>query len=330
MSLICNWQPAVSPEVLRLRAQLLAEVRRFFANHGVLEVETPILSTAGTTDPQLDSFITAYRGPGSSHTQALYLHTSPEFPMKRLLAMGSGCIYQITKVFRNGEVGRFHNPEFTLLEWYRLGFDHHRLMDEVEELATALLYKRLKLKASERLSYSEVFQRYLGLDPHRTCVPELAACVRFQGLTPPAGMPPDDPNPWLDLLLSHRIGPQLGQGKLTFVYDYPASQAALARVNNAGPPLAERFELYLKGIELANGFHELGDTQEQRDRFDRDNHIRTTHGLPLVPIDENLLAALAAGLPDCAGVALGFDRLLMIAADKPSLAEVIAFPIDRK
>jgi lysyl-tRNA synthetase class 2 len=293
-------------------------------------VETPILSTAGTTDPQLDSFITAYRGPGSSHTQALYLHTSPEFPMKRLLAMGSGCIYQITKVFRNGEVGRFHNPEFTLLEWYRLGFDHHRLMDEVEELATALLYKRLKLKASERLSYSEVFQRYLGLDPHRTCVPELAACVRFQGLTPPAGMPPDDPNPWLDLLLSHRIGPQLGQGKLTFVYDYPASQAALARVNNAGPPLAERFELYLKGIELANGFHELGDTQEQRDRFDRDNHIRTTHGLPLVPIDENLLAALAAGLPDCAGVALGFDRLLMIAADKPSLAEVIAFPIDRK
>jgi lysyl-tRNA synthetase class 2 len=142
-------------------------------------------------------------------------------------------------------------------------------------------------------------------------------------------MPADDPNPWLDLLLSHCIEPQLGQEKLTFVYDYPASQAALARVNHADPPLAERFELYLKGIELANGFHELGDAEEQRYRFDRDHHSRAAHGLPPVPVDENLLAALAAGLPDCAGVALGFDRLLMIAAGKPSLAEVIAFPMDR-
>ncbi len=324
-----DWRPAADLEILRLRARLLAQIRAFFAVRGVLEVDTPALSAGGATDPHLHSFIIRYNGPSLEPSQRLYLHTSPEFPMKRLLAAGSGPIYQIAKAFRNGEAGRRHNPEFTLLEWYRPGFDHHQLMDEAAELVTALLSDCLPLSASERLSYREVFLRHLKLDPHRATVEILAACAEAQGLFPPPNMPGDDPNPWLDLLLSHGIEPKLGQGQLTFIYDYPAAQAALAQIRPGDPPLAERFELYVNGIELANGFHELGDPDEQRRRFKLDNQARAAQGLPAVTIDERLLAALAAGLPDCAGVALGFDRLLMIAAGKSSLQEVIAFPIER-
>lgn len=324
-----DWQPAADLAMLRLRARLLAQTRAFFAARGVLEVDTPALSTAGVTDPHLHSFTTRYHGPSLEPSQRLYLHTSPEFPMKRLLAAGSGPIYQIAKVFRNGEAGRRHNPEFTLLEWYRPGFDHYQLMDEVVELVTALLGARLLLSVSERLSYREVFLHYLKLDPHRAPVKSLAACAEAQGLVPPPDMPGDDPHPWLDLLLSHRLEAQLGQGRLTFIYDYPAAQAALARVRPGDPSLAERFELYVNGIELANGFHELGDPDEQRRRFELDNQARAAQGLPTVTLDERLVAALAAGLPDCAGVALGFDRLLMIAAGKDSLQEVMAFPIGR-
>jgi len=324
-----DWRPTADLETLRLRAWLLAQIRAFFAARGVLEVDTPALSTAGATDPHLHSFTTRDTGPSLESCQLLYLHTSPEFPMKRLLAAGSGPIYQIARGFRNGEAGRRHNPEFTLLEWYRPGFDHHQLMDEVADLVTALLRHHLPLSASERLSYRDVFQRHLKLDPHWTTVERLAACAEAQRLIPPPTMPGDDPNPWLDLLLSHCIEPQLGQGQLTFIYDYPASQAALAQLRPGDPPLAERFELYVNGIELANGFHELGDPDEQRRRFELDNQARAAQGLPIVTIDERLLAALAAGLPDCAGVALGFDRLLMIAAGKSSLQEVMAFPIGR-
>ncbi len=322
------WRPGVDLATLRLRAELLARIRAFFAARGVLEVETPVLSAAAITEPNLASFGTVYTGPGLRYGQPLYLHTSPEFPMKRLLAAGSGCIYQIARVFRDGEAGRCHNPEFTLLEWYRVGFDHHRLMDEVAELVTGLLAGRLPLAEPERLSYRELFWRHLDLDPHRADVAELGACAERHGVSIPPGMPADDTDSWLDLLLTHCIEPQLGTGWLTFVYDYPASQAALARLRPGEPPVGERFELYLNGVELANGFHELGDAGEQRRRFELENAARRRLGLPVMPVDEHLLAALDAGLPDCAGVALGFDRLVMLAAGKAFIQNVMAFPVN--
>lgn len=315
--------------ILRLRAELLAQIRAFFAAREVLEVETPMLSAAATTDPHLTSFVTAYSGPGPRHAQTLYLHTSPEFPMKRLLAAGSGCIYQIARAFRDGEAGRRHNPEFTLLEWYRVGFDYHRLMDEVAELVTKLLADRLPLAEPEWLSYQDMFERQLGLNPHQATVAQLATAAKKRRISIPPGMPKEDVDPWLNLLLTHCVEPHLGQGRLCFVYDYPASQAALARLQPDNPLVGERFELYLNGIELANGFHELGDAVEQRRRFTAENAARQAQGLPVMPIDENLLMALADGLPDCAGVALGFDRLVMLAAGKEMLAEVLAFPFDR-
>ena len=323
------WQPSATLATLRLRAGLLAQTRGFFAARGVLEVETPALSAAAITDPHLASLSTVYSGPGSRHGQTLYLHTSPEFAMKRLLAAGSGCIYQIARVFRDGEAGRRHNPEFTLLEWYRVGFDHHRLMDEVAELVTMLLAGRLALAEAERLSYRALFQRHLNLDPHRASVAELKVRAEAREVPVPPGMPASETDPWLDLLLTHWIEPRLDPGRLTFVYDYPVSQAALARLRPGDPPVGERFELYVGGVELANGFHELGDAAEQRRRFEAENAARRTRGLPAMPMDENLLAALEAGLPDCAGVALGFDRLVMLAAGKGALAEVLAFPLDR-
>lgn len=323
-----GWRPTADLAVLRLRAALLAQIRAFFAARAVLEVETPALSAAALTDPHLASFSTAYAGPGRHHGQTLYLHTSPEFPMKRLLAAGSGCIYQIARVFRDGEAGRRHNPEFTLLEWYRIGFDHHRLMSEVAELVTMLLAGRLALAEPERLNYGALFQRYLNLNPHQTNVVELAACAAKNGVPIPPGMSADEVDPWLDLLLTHCIEPQLGQGRLTFIYDYPVSQAALARLRPGAPSVGERFELYVNGIELANGFHELGDAIEQRRRFEQENQARQAQELPIMPLDEHLLAALAAGLPDCAGVALGFDRLVMLATGKTLIGEIMAFGIE--
>lgn len=301
----------------------------FFSARDVLEVETPTLSSAGTTDPHIHSFATAYSGPGQRHGQRLYLHSSPEFPMKRLLAAGSGCIYQIAKVFRDGEAGRYHQPEFTLLEWYRVGFDQHRLMREVARLVQDLLDQPSLLQDPEYLSYAAIFQRHLRIDPHRATVAQLKTCAAAQDLPCPPGMPEDDIDPWLHWLLSHCIEPHLGRDRLTFIYDYPASQAALARIRPGDPPLADRFELYYRGIELANGFHELSDADEQRRRFTADNQRRVARGLAPIPPDEYLLAALAAGLPDCAGVALGLDRLLMLATDNAALEDVLAFPLER-
>ncbi len=326
-ALLRDWRPGAGLDALRLRARLLAGIREFFAIREVLEVDTPALSPAAASDPALASFAVRYQGPGPLHGQNLYLHTSPEFPMKRLLAAGSGSIYQLAKVFRDGEAGSRHNPEFTLLEWYRPGYDHHRLMDEARDLVIALLGQQ----PVRRLSYRDVFLTHLGLDPFRTEVPELAAVATVQGLVPPPSMPTTDPDPWLDLLLSHCIEPRLGPG-LVFVYDYPASQAALARLrwdDPHGPPVGERFELYLDGVELANGFHELADGAEQRRRFEADNAARQARGLPVMPLDGRLLAALDAGLPDCAGVALGVDRLVMQAAGADSLEAVLAFAINR-
>ena len=325
-----DWRPSAALDILKLRARLLERTRAFFFTRGVLEVETPVLSGAATTDPALASFATRYTGPRFPQGQTLYLHTSPEFPMKRLLAAGSGSIYQICKVFRDGEAGRRHNPEFTLLEWYRVGFDHHRLMDEAGELVMELLVPSLSLQPPERLTYRVAFQRHAGLDPFAASPEAFGQAARTHGINvSPEMVSENNPDPWRDLLLTHVVEPKLGQGRLTFIYDYPASQAALARIHPGNPPVAARFELYLNGIELANGFHELADADEQRTRFERQLHAREAAGLPAVPLDERLLAALAHGLPDCAGVALGFDRLVMLAADAGSIEEVLAFPIER-
>jgi len=325
-----DWRPSATLEVLKLRARLLERTRAFFSARGVLEVETPALSGAATTDPALASFATRYAGPRFPQGQTLYLHTSPEFPMKRLLAAGSGSIYQICKVFRDGEAGRQHNPEFTLLEWYRVGFDHHRLMDETGELVMDLLAQFMPLQPPERLTYREAFQRHAGLDPFAASADEFGQAARMHGISvSPELVSEQAPDPWRDLLLTHVVEPKLGQGRLTFIYNYPASQAALARIQPGHPPVAARFEIYLNGIELANGFHELADADEQHARFERQLRTREAVGMPAVPVDECLLAALKHGLPDCAGVALGFDRLVMLASGAHSITEVIPFPIDR-
>ena len=328
--MMTDWQPTATLDALRLRARMLARIRAFFSERGVLEVETPVLSAAATPDPALASLATRYTGPLYPHGQELYLHTSPEFPMKRLLAAGSESIFQVCRAFRDGEAGRLHNPEFTLLEWYRTGFDHHWLMAEVEALVRTTIGDIIAVPPGEQLSYREAFVRHAGLDPHTATAAEFADAAHRHGIRVPDDMRSHhDSAIWRDLLLTHVIEPRLGRGRLTFVHDYPASQASLARIQPGTPPLAARFELYLDGIELANGFHELADSDEQRTRFERQLHTRAAHQLPTPPLDEHLLAALSAGLPDCAGVALGFDRLVMLAAGARSIRDVIAFPIDR-
>ena len=327
-----DWRPSATRETLKARAQLLAAVRAFFAARAVLEVETPLLSSAAATAPHLDSFRTCYTGPGA-HGLELYLHTSPEFAMKRLLAAGSGPIYQICKVFRNGERGRLHNPEFTMLEWYRLGFDHQALMNETEELVTDVLGEAVLREPSERLTYADAFVRHAEVNPFAASMLELRDCARAHGIEPVTGLTMDDRDGWLDLLLSHVVGPKLGQQRLCFLYDYPASQAALARIRPGSPaqpyPVAERFELYMNGIELASGYHELGDGIEQRRRFEADVEKRAELCTALVPMDERLLAALESGLPDCAGVAVGVDRLVMLATGFAAIDETLSFPLDR-
>jgi lysyl-tRNA synthetase class 2 len=314
--------------MLRLRARLLARIRAFFAAHDVLEVDTPALSLAAITDPALHSFTTTCHGPGPHAGATCYLHTSPEFPMKRLLAADAGSIYQICKVFRDGEYGRLHNPEFTLLEWYRTGYDHLDLMDEVERLLREILEDIQPLSSVRHWSYRDLFREFAGVDPFSVTAHELQSLLFSRHAIGPVGLPAADLDPWLDLTLTHVIEPRLGRG-LVFVRDYPESQAALARLRPGKPPVASRFEVYLDGIELANGFHELADAGEQRRRFSAECRRRDEVGAPAVCIDEHLLAALESGLPDCAGVALGIDRLLLAAAGKHDLHDVIAFPFDR-
>jgi lysyl-tRNA synthetase class 2 len=305
-----------------MRARLLAKMRAFFA-------ERPVLSQAASTDPNIHSMQSSYVGPGAARGLPLYLHTSPEFPMKRLLAAGSGPIYQVCKVFRQGELGRLHNPEFTMLEWYRPGYSYQDLMDEVEQLTTVLLVDYLQLQNSERLTYGEAFRRYAGgIDAYNATPRELLECLHQFGIIPPDSIQ-QDRDALLDLLLTHVVEPKLGQQRLTFIYDYPASQAALARVRTGSPSVAERFELYLQGMELANGFHELIDSAEQLNRFEHDLVRRSQNGSPQVPVDRRFLAALEYGLPNCSGVALGFDRLCMVALGANKIDEVISFSLPR-
>lgn len=326
MSASSHWRPSADLETLRARAGLLARIRDFFRQAGVLEVETPACSRYGVTDPAIESFTTRYTGPGAARGETRYLQTSPEFPMKRLLAAGSGSIYQLCRVFRNGELGSRHNPEFTLLEWYRPGYDHHGLMHEVAALIQTLADRPVPV---ESLSYRAVFERHLGIEPHCASVEQLQACAIEHRIAGAKELALADRDGWLDLLLSHLIEPHLGDGGMTFLYDYPATQAALARVREGDPPVAERFELYLSGTEIANGFHELLDAEEQRRRFLDDNRRREARGQPSVAPDEYLLAALEAGLPACAGVALGIDRLLMVLRGGRHIGETMAFDADR-
>lgn len=320
-----RWQPAASLAVLRERAGMLARVRAWFAHEGLLEVQTPVLSHAAVSDPALESIrVQPAGGP------PLFLHTSPEYAMKRLLAAGVGDCWQVGPVFRDGESGRLHNPEFTMIEWYRTGFDVSELQHDVDRLLRAALAGLRELAPARCLSYREALLATCGLDWRTADGAAIAAVLAAHGITP-GGAADWDRDTWLDLLMGAVVGPRLGHDAPTFVRDYPASQAALARLRDDGDgwPVGERFELYVDGIELANGFHELCDPLEQRQRFERDLQQRQQRGAPLPPLDERLLAALAAGLPDCAGVALGFDRLVMVALRLPALADALAFPLDR-
>jgi lysyl-tRNA synthetase class 2 len=317
-----DWRPTASLDALRLRAEILAKIRAFFADRDVLEVETPLLASAPVTDLHLQALTSRFRGPGADEGLELYLQTSPEFAMKRLLASGSGPIFQICRAFRDGEAGRKHNPEFSILEWYRPGWDHHVLMDEMDELLAVILGSR----SGERLSYAEAFERYAGLEIFGETDDALRLRVAELGVSDLEGLSRND---LLDLVLTHVVEPKLGHCQPTFIHDYPASQASLARVRDGEPPLAERFEVFAEGVELANGYHELTDPAVQRQRFETDLDARRNLDLPEVPIDERLLAALEHGLPECAGVALGVDRLLMLASGTRDIADIIAFPIDR-
>ncbi len=302
------------------RAQAYQILRDYFKARDVLEVETPLLSHASVTDLHLQAFNSQFKPEGGGQAADLYLMTSPEFHMKRLLANGSGDIFQICKAFRNGEVGRMHNPEFTILEWYRLGLDHLQLADEVVDL----LHQFLSLEHITKITYQDLFLRYVDLDPLCASLQEIRHCIQQHDIS----IQIDDIDTGLQLLSSHCIEPQFETNSCTVIYNFPVSQAALAQVCPRDPTVAERFEVFVGSVELANGFHELADPVEQRQRFEADLLKRQQHRLPLVPIDENFLAALEKGLPDCAGVALGIDRLLMLHCGQAHIDKVIIFPYE--
>lgn len=318
-----RWKPSADLENLRQRARVFKLIRDFFYARGVMEVETPLMCHTSVTDPFIQSIPALFQANPNADEQRYYLQTSPEYAMKRLLAAGSGPIFQITKAFRQGEIGRFHNPEFTMMEWYRPGFDHHALMDEMDELLQLVL----GTPPARRQSYAQLFQHYLGIDPHQASLSQLAECAGTVKISVASEV--TDRDTWLNLLMSHCIEPQMSNDLPCFVYDFPASQAALARIQPGNPPVASRFEVYFRGIELANGFHELQDATEQRRRFEKNQSQREELGLNHMPIDELFLGALENGLPDCAGVALGLDRLLMLATQSEKIADVLSFDFTR-
>jgi lysyl-tRNA synthetase class 2 len=316
-----DWRPTAPLEVLRLRARLLGQLRSYFASTGSLEVETPVLVGAAVTDLHLES-LAVQRTDG---TNLGYLQTSPEYAMKRLLCAGAPDIFQVARVFREGERGRNHNPEFTMIEWYRLGMDHLDLVRDVEALLRRLLEPFREVGPSRIVTYSDAFRDCLGCDPLQVTAGDLGACLRERGTDVPASLAADRDS-LLDLAMATHVTPGFAIDRLTFVHDFPASQAALARIRG---PVASRFEAFWGGLELANGFHELDDQAEQSRRFVDDLAARARHGRPRREPDRRFLDALAAGLPSCAGVALGFDRVVMVAVGARRIDEVIAFPIER-
>jgi len=316
------WRPSASVDVMRLRAAVLRILRKWFEDRGVLEVETPVLSRAGASDPHLGNVSVQLDG------QGYFLHTSPESAMKRLLAGGSGDIFQVCHVFRAGELGQKHNPEFTMLEWYRLGHSLEDMMTDVESLASELCGIRRPLVPFRRTRYRDLMRELAAVDPFTAAVPQLVDALERHGVALPAGTPPQR-DELLDLLLAAVVEPALDPAQPVFVYHFPASQAALAQIRPGDPPVAERFELFLGGMEIANGFHELTDTDEQGRRFDRELARRAQQGDCVPPRDDALLAALEAGMPDCSGVALGLDRLLMYLADVDDIRDVLTFDLTR-
>lgn len=315
--LMSDWYPSASIETLRERAALLAQIRAFFIARSYLEVETPYMAHHGITDVYLANIKAQFR------QKNFYLQTSPEYHMKRLLAAGSGPIFQLARVFRDDELGRWHNPEFTLLEWYKLDVDHWGLMDEVD----ALLQMLLNTAPMHRRSYASVFQTVCDINPHTASIDDFKAVLRQHDLDNVLPEEEQDRDQYLFLLMSHVVEPALAlESTPVAVYDFPASQAALAEVQNG---VAHRFEVYFKGVELANGFHELTDVQAQNQRFSDDLQQRVQMGLPEPEIDPWFLQALAHGLPPCSGVALGVDRLLALIMGRSSIAEVMAFDVSR-
>lgn len=311
-------------DALKLRAALYACIRGFFASRNVLEVETPILSAGANTEPNIESFVTHFSGPlPEGAARERWLRTSPEFALKRLLSQGIGDCYELGRVFRDGEAGRRHNPEFTMLEWYRLGWDHRQLAEETCALiqqAAALSGQTLHC---QRYSYRELYRQAFGFDPMQADLDTLQAPLAGSAIQA-QGLERDD---WLDLLMTHRLQPQFPADRLTLIFDFPPSQCALARIIGQGAEaVAARFELYWGQAELANGYHELTDADEQRARFQNDNRRRQARGQRPLPIDEALLQALEHGLPDCAGVAVGVERILMRLLDTRDIADVLAMP----
>jgi len=306
---------------LRLRAQTYATIRGFFSEREVLGVETPMLSAAGNTDPNIQSFHTTFSGHVDAGARERWLRTSPEFPLKRLLAAGVGDCYELGRVFRNGEAGGRHNPEFTMLEWYRVGWDDAQLAREVIDLLERLLLQAGRNFEIVETTYRGLFHDALGVDALLDPIDVLKKPLADANISS-EGLERDD---WLDLLLTHRIQPEFPRDRVTIVSEFPASQCALARIRPGNPPVAERFEAYVGRYEVANGYHELNDAAEQRARFERDNARRRERGDAEVPMDERLLAVLG-DMPDCAGVALGIERLLMVLADTDAIADVLAFP----
>lgn len=324
-----NWRPSASLATLCQRAGLLKKIRQYLDSQHVMEVETPMLSGAATVDVFIDSFQVEYRAVGCSDSQNCYLHTSPEFAMKRLLSAGSGDIYSLGRVFRNGEAGGRHNPEFTMLEYYREGMDQQALMNDI----TCLLGAVSDFKEVSRISYGDVFKQYLKINPLSATVDELRALVHHHIDGHLNGL---DKNDCLDLLFSTVIEPSLGNESSAsmagvYVFDYPASMSALARIhtNKEGEKVSARFELFVNGVELANGYHELQDANEQKARFTKEQKKRQALGCNVYPYDQHLVSALEHGLPDCAGVAIGIDRLLMLMLGKANITEVIAFDFHR-
>jgi len=311
------WRPSASIELLQKRAQILIAIRQFFNQRQYLEVETPVMAHFGTTDVYLSTIKALFRN------HPYYLQTSPEFHMKRLLAAGSGPIFQLARVFRDDELGRWHNPEFTLLEWYQLGIDHHALMDEVD----LLLQQLLQSAPMQRKTYQEAFIETCEIDPFAATITQLQDVLQRNQLNNVLGKDEQDRDQYLFLLMSHVVEPALGKANVPVaVYNFPQSQAALAKINDG---VAERFEVYYRGVELANGFHELTDATAQAKRFAQDQAIRSTKGLDSVAADTFLIEALEQGLPPCSGVALGIDRLIALALQQDSIAKIMSFAFDR-
>ena len=317
-----DYQPTCSIDALKARAQMYQRIRSFFSDRGVLEVETPVLSKAAVTDVHLAS-ISAHRHL-EGKLQTHYLQTSPEFAMKRLLASGSGPIYQICKVFRDDEHGRKHNSEFTMLEWYRPSFSLKDLMHETSDLLNVCLQDRFDETRPIILSYKHAFEDRLDINPLQATAKQLKDCAYRVGLNIDLG---EDRLAYMDLLFSHMVEPSLGFETPVFLTDFPPEMASLAKIreDEDGEKVATRFEVYIEGLELANAYDELIDADVLRTRFNQDNQMRAQQGFPTMPIDEHLLAALPH-MPECSGIALGIDRLLMIATSSLKLEKVISFP----